>query len=77
MVPDGNKAERLSSANHTTKTIHHHHHHQQTSNKDEDICINLDYADDIHNRSLHCDSYQIHNSIQTSKSTKQMQKNTK
>ena len=28
MVPTGNKANRLSSVNHTTKTIHHHHHHQ-------------------------------------------------
>ena len=27
MVPAGNKAERLSSVNHTTKTIHRHHHH--------------------------------------------------
>ena len=27
MVPAGNKAKRLSSVNHTTKTIHHHHHH--------------------------------------------------
>ena len=27
MVPAGNKATRLSSVNHTTKTIHHHHHH--------------------------------------------------
>ena len=26
MVPAGNKAKRLSSVNHTTKTIHHHHH---------------------------------------------------
>ena len=26
MVPAGNKAERLSSVNHTTKTIHHDHH---------------------------------------------------
>ena len=26
MVPDGNKAKRLSSVNHTAKTIHHHHH---------------------------------------------------
>ena len=25
MVSAGNKAERLSSVNHTTKTIHHHH----------------------------------------------------
>ena len=25
MVPAGNKAKRLSSVNHTTKTIHHHH----------------------------------------------------
>ena len=30
MVPVGNKAKRLSSVNHTTKTIHHHHHHQTT-----------------------------------------------
>ena len=27
MVPAGNKAERHSSLNHTSKTIHHHHHH--------------------------------------------------
>ena len=27
MVPAANKAKRLSSVNHTTKTIHHHHHH--------------------------------------------------
>ena len=27
MVPAGNKAKRLSSVNHTTKTIHHHYHH--------------------------------------------------
>ena len=26
MIPAGNKAKRLSSINHTTKTIHHHHH---------------------------------------------------
>ena len=26
MVSAGNKAESLSSVNHTTKTIHHHHH---------------------------------------------------
>ena len=26
MVPAGNKANRLSSVNHTAKTIHHHHH---------------------------------------------------
>ena len=25
MVPAGSKARRLSSVNHTTKTIHHHH----------------------------------------------------
>ena len=31
MVPAGNKANRLSSVNHTTKTIHHHHHHQKNS----------------------------------------------
>ena len=29
MVPAGNKAKRLSSVSHTTKTIHHHHHHHQ------------------------------------------------
>ena len=28
MAPAGNKVKRLSSGNHTTKTIHHHHHHQ-------------------------------------------------
>ena len=28
MVPAGNKAKRLSSVNHTTKTIYHHHHQQ-------------------------------------------------
>ena len=27
LVSAGNKAKRLSSPNHTTKTIHHHHHH--------------------------------------------------
>ena len=27
MVTAGNKAKRLSSVNHTTKTTHHHHHH--------------------------------------------------
>ena len=27
MVPAGNKAKRLSSVNHTMKTIHHRHHH--------------------------------------------------
>ena len=27
MVPSENKAKRLSSVNHTTKTIHHHHHY--------------------------------------------------
>ena len=27
MVPAGNNANRLSSVNYTTKTIHHHHHH--------------------------------------------------
>ena len=28
MVPAENKAKRLSSVNHTARTIHHHHHHQ-------------------------------------------------
>ena len=27
MAPARYKAKRLSSVNHTTKTIHHHHHH--------------------------------------------------
>ena len=27
MIPAGNKAKRLSSVSHTTKTNHHHHHH--------------------------------------------------
>ena len=27
MVPAGNKANHLSSVNHTTKAIHHHHRH--------------------------------------------------
>ena len=31
MVPAGNKAKRLSSVNHTTKTIHYHHHHPSHS----------------------------------------------
>ena len=26
-IPAGNNAKRLSSVNHTTKTIHHHHQH--------------------------------------------------
>ena len=28
MVMTGDKAKRLSSVNHTTKTIPHHHHHK-------------------------------------------------
>ena len=32
MVPAGNKAKRLSSVNHITKTIHHHHHHHHHHN---------------------------------------------
>ena len=27
MFPAGNRVKRLSSVNHTTKTIHHYHHH--------------------------------------------------
>ena len=30
MVSAGNKAKRLSSVNHTTKTVHHHHHDHQS-----------------------------------------------
>ena len=37
MVPAGNKAKRLSSANHTTETIHHHHHHHHHQPNDNDI----------------------------------------
>ena len=29
----GNKAKRLLSVNHTTKTIHHHHHPQKAKKK--------------------------------------------
>ena len=36
MVPAENKAKRLSSVNHTARTIHHHHHHHhQGSLKDK------------------------------------------
>ena len=46
MVPAGNKAKRLSSVKHTTKTIHHHHHHHVTkvlynSTFMRDVTINL------------------------------------
>ena len=30
MIPTENKTKRLSSVNHTTKTIHHHHHQKAT-----------------------------------------------
>ena len=30
MAPAGNKAKRLWSVNHATKTIHHHHHHMKS-----------------------------------------------
>ena len=33
MVPAGNKAKRLSSVNHTTKTIHHLHHRFLAANR--------------------------------------------
>ena len=32
VVATENKAKRLSSVNHTTKTIHHHHHHHHHHN---------------------------------------------
>ena len=35
MVPAGNKAERLSLVNHTTKTIHHHHSARMRENVDQ------------------------------------------
>ena len=42
MVPTGNKAKRLSSVNHTTKTIHHHHHHHPAPKiKHALLCSNL------------------------------------
>ena len=31
MVPAGNKSKRLSSVNHSTKTIHHYHRHHLNS----------------------------------------------
>ena len=44
MVPAGSKAKRLSSVNHTTKTIHphyHHHHHRHHLLLDFEIKVNL------------------------------------
>ena len=38
MVPAGNKSNRLSSVNHTTKTIHHHHHHHYLQLQ---VCVGL------------------------------------
>ena len=38
MVPARNKAKRLSSVNHTTKTIHHHHHHHHHHQSNDDLC---------------------------------------
>ena len=39
MVPAGNKAKRLSSVSHTTKTIHHHHHHHHHHHFDTIIIL--------------------------------------
>ena len=51
MVLVGNKVKRLSSVNHTTKTMHHHHHHhhhhyhQLLSLKEKSIFWNWNYSD--------------------------------
>ena len=53
MVPAGNKAKRLSSVNHTTKTIlhhHHHHHHHVINGKtfyDQEVESNIKRYDQI------------------------------
>ena len=52
MVPTGNKAKRLSSFNHTTKTInhqhhhnhHHHHHHYRVNCSWGDILIKVKHV---------------------------------
>ena len=49
MVPAGNKAKRLSSVSHTTKTIHHHHHalkliHSYLKNRKERTKIGSTYS---------------------------------
>ena len=54
MVPTGNKAKRLSSVNHTTKTIHHHHHdHQNTDIPTKTLKQNTDTF-----RNYTCDFFQ-------------------
>ena len=47
MVPAGNKAKRLLSVNHTTKTNHHHyhHHHHQEYSIDQ-TCMHVDDGDE-------------------------------
>ena len=45
MVPAGNKAKRISSVNHTTKTIHHHHHHHNIAKENKtEIFPNIFYC---------------------------------
>ena len=47
MVPAGNKAKRLSSVNHTTKTIHHHlHHHHVNKNFSQDVSVSNNILSD-------------------------------
>ena len=48
MVPAGNKAKRLSSVNHTTKTIHHHHHHHHTRDFDLGLLPVKSYVLHVH-----------------------------
>ena len=40
MVPAGNKANHLSSVNHTTKIVHYHHHHHNNPCKSEKVQFN-------------------------------------
>ena len=47
MVPAGNKAKRLSSVNHTIKTIHHHlHHHNVNKNFSQDVSVSNNILSD-------------------------------
>ena len=43
MVPAGNKAERLSSVNHSTKILHHHHQHQAQPELNKPVRLKLSF----------------------------------
>ena len=66
MVPARNKATRLSSVNHTPKTIHHHH-HQALSKSDDSILLKLDAINRFNksingllvNKTLACENAEI------------------